>query len=327
MSGSLALDIGIVVIGRNEGQRLVDCLASLPKGVPVVYVDSGSTDDSVTHAKKAGAVVHSLDMSRPFSAARARNAGFEELDRRVAVTAVQFLDGDTVLQAGWLEAATAYLKTHTDVVAVAGRRREKFPEASWYNALCDIEWNTPIGEARAVGGDALYRADAFRVAGGFNPIVIAGEEPELCLRLRRSGGYIMRLDHDMTAHDAAIHSFGAWWKRAGRSGYAFALGALMHGRSEERYRVRETLRAIIWGGLLPFLALITLVTGPRWVPLIILGVYAVKWVRLGLRHKGKVPQPWRYAGFLMLTNIAEVRGIVQCGVETLTGKRKIMEYK
>jgi hypothetical protein len=40
-------DIGIVVIGRNEGDRLTRCLQSLQmENLPVIYVDSGSTDGS-----------------------------------------------------------------------------------------------------------------------------------------------------------------------------------------------------------------------------------------------------------------------------------------
>lgn len=48
--------VGAVIIGRNEGARLVACLASFPGWVrPLVYVDSGSTDGSVAAARAAGA--------------------------------------------------------------------------------------------------------------------------------------------------------------------------------------------------------------------------------------------------------------------------------
>ena len=39
--------LGIVTIGRNEGERLRRCLSSVVgRGMPVVYVDSDSTDGS-----------------------------------------------------------------------------------------------------------------------------------------------------------------------------------------------------------------------------------------------------------------------------------------
>ena len=45
---------GAVVIGRNEGVRLRRCLLSLRAGVDyVVYVDSGSTDNSLSKIGRA----------------------------------------------------------------------------------------------------------------------------------------------------------------------------------------------------------------------------------------------------------------------------------
>ena len=309
------LRVGIVVIGRNEGERLVRCLASLPPGLPPVYVDSGSTDGSPEAALAAGAEVVRLDMSRPFSAARARNEGFRRLEEIAHVDAVQFLDGDTVLRPDWLDAARVCLREAPTVVAVAGRRRERAPEASWYNHLCDREWDTPIGEAEAVGGDALYRADALRASGGFDPNVIAGEEPELCLRPPAE---------EMTLHDAAITRFSAWWKRAERSGYAAALGFLMHG--DTGFRGRETLRPIFWGLLLPLTAVVAgLLLG--WpIGLLLLAAYPLQVARLAWRLRAE-RHAVRLAVFAVLTNIAEMIGVARCLVETASGTRRIVEYK
>ena len=42
--------VGLVAIGRNEGERLRACLASARGAAQrLVYVDSGSTDDTVGH--------------------------------------------------------------------------------------------------------------------------------------------------------------------------------------------------------------------------------------------------------------------------------------
>ncbi len=213
--------LGAVAIARNEGERLQRCLRSLAgQCAAVVYVDSGSSDGSVEFARSLGVDVVELDMSKPFSMARARNAGFARLRAlQPGLRLVQFVDGDCELDAGWLPAACAWLEQHPETVAVCGRRRERFPEASVYNRLCDLEWNTPAGRVRSCGGDVLMRAEAFAAAGGFNEALIAGEEPELCLRLRQAGGFIDRIDVEMTRHDAAIRSFGAWWKRTLRGGY------------------------------------------------------------------------------------------------------------
>ena len=215
------MHVGVIAIGRNEGERLRRCLASVcGRGMPVVYVDSSSSDGSVALARSVGAEVVELDMSLPFSAARARNAGFERLVQ-VAPQAryVQFVDGDCEVVEGWIERAGKELDARPEVAVVCGRRRERHPEASVYNRLADVEWDTPVGETKGCGGDAMMRVQSFRQVGGFDPSVAAGEEPELCQRLRDKGHKVLRVDAEMTLHDSAMLHFGQWWKRAVRSGY------------------------------------------------------------------------------------------------------------
>ncbi len=251
--------VGVVVIGRNEGNRLKECLLSvLNQKTIVVYVDSGSTDGSVTLARSLGVHVVELDLSIPFTAGRARNAGFEHLLKINPDTEfVQFVDGDCRIVEGWLERAVQELVTQPNVVVVCGRRREEFPTHSIYNLLCDIEWNTPIGEAQACGGDSMMRVLALKQAVGFNPSLIAGEEPELCVRLRQAGGKISRIDTEMTQHDAQMTHFSQWWKRSLRAGHAYAEGSWIHGSSPERHWVKESRSIWFWGWQLPLLVVAT----------------------------------------------------------------------
>ncbi|MDF3128247.1 glycosyltransferase [Kiritimatiellaeota bacterium B1221] len=214
-------NVGIVTIGRNEGERLKRCLNSLSgKIAHMVYVDSGSTDGSGDFARSLNVDVVELDMTKPFSMARGRNAGAKRLlELQPELKYIHFVDGDCEVVPEWIPTAFAYLEAHPDVWVVCGRRRERFPENSIYNMMCDIEWNSPVGEAKSCGGDALMRAEAFQSVGGFEEALIAGEEPELCLRLRKAGGKIQRLDAEMTLHDANILQFKPWWKRNLRGGY------------------------------------------------------------------------------------------------------------
>lgn len=214
-------NVGVVVIGRNEGERLVRCLESLQGKSPcIVYVDSGSSDGSCEAAERLGALVVELDMTIPFSMARARNAGFARLKEAApGAEYVQFVDGDCEVVDGWLEQAIDALAANVEAGVVCGRRRERFPEKSVYNRLFDVEWNTPAGEAASCGGDAMMRVSVFENAGGFNEKLIAGEEPELCLRIRNEGWKIMRIDAEMTLHDANMLHFREWWKRNVRGGY------------------------------------------------------------------------------------------------------------
>jgi glycosyltransferase involved in cell wall biosynthesis len=249
--------IGLVAIGRNEGERLRRCLESaVGRGLRVVYVDSGSTDGSTAMARAMGVDVVDLDLSIPFTAARARNAGFEHLLRVCPnLEFVQFVDGDCVINDAWLAKAEAFLRERAEFAVVTGRRRERFPEASIYNRLTDVEWHTPIGEMHWCGGDTMMRASALKQVNGFDPSFIAGEEPELCVRLREKGWKIYRLDAEMTLHDADMHHFRQWWRRMLRTGYAFAEGARTHGHRPERYWVRDVRSGWIYGLILPALAL------------------------------------------------------------------------
>ena len=217
-------DVGIVAIGRNEGERAKTCLKSAIAGLGgaagVVYVDSGSTDGSPDFARSLGVAVVDLDPSEPFTAARARNAGLAGVP--ADLTYVQFLDADCELVEGWLATAVATLDAEEELAGVAGRRRERHPDATLFNKLCDMEWDTPIGETVAVGGDAMFRRTVLNAVGGFDPTLIAGEEPEMCLRMRELGFTLRRLDAEMTIHDAAMTSWRQWWIRNRRAGHAYA---------------------------------------------------------------------------------------------------------
>src|SRR5207248_7690312 len=136
---------------------------------------------------------------------------------------VQFVDGDCELASHWLDAAERALHDDANLVAVFGWLHERHPEASIYNRLCEVEWNlAPAGLSESCGGNALIRAAAFRAAGGFDAALPAGEEGELCLRLRRAGGTIRRLDVNMGWHDAGLTNWAQWWARAERFGIAAA---------------------------------------------------------------------------------------------------------
>jgi GT2 family glycosyltransferase len=307
-------DLGVVAIGRNEGERLRRCLRSLVgRGVPFVYVDSGSNDGSVDLARSMGSEVVELDMGRPFSAARARNAGYDRL-RAIApgVRYVMFLDGDCEVADGWLDRARLELEARPDAAVVCGRRRELFPEHSVYNRLADLEWDTPIGEAIACGGDSVIRAEAFEAVGGFDPTAAAGEEPQLCQRLRQAGWTVWRIDAEMTRHDLAMTRFRQWWRRHYRSGYN-GLDILTRFPGKDRLFADELRRARVWGIGWP-LAVIgagvvgRLIGGP-WGGLAAAGLVAttlpLQMARLALKIRKRVDGPRTAIAYGVLVTIAK----------------------
>jgi GT2 family glycosyltransferase len=332
---------GIVAIGRNEGLRLQRCLQALRAGTRTfVYVDSGSTDGSIAMARAAGAHVVELDMSRHFTAARARNAGFEHLMQVAPHTEfVQFVDADCELQPGWIEAGARALRARPDVAAVFGRRRERYPEHSVYNRLCDMEWDTPIGDSRSCGGDALVRTDAFRRVQGYDPGMIAGEEPDLCLRLSRLGLRILRIDAEMTLHDAAMTRWTQWWQRAVRTGHTSAELLAKYGAAPEHRRLRRAVSALFWGVGVPSIALAlivwALIAGNLVLlsatALVCLSAYAVLLARIRRRCRsaGHGPASARvYARSCVLAKLPETWGMLLYFARRSTGRKsRWIEYK
>ena len=329
--GSHQRTIGVVVIGRNEGQRLVRCLESaLPSGATVVYVDSNSTDDSVHTAGALGAHVVELSLEVPFTAGRARNAGFARLIQlEPGIEFVQFVDGDCTLANGWLEFAADFLRDRTNVAIVCGRRKELYPERSLYNRLCDIEWNTPIGDSDACGGDFMVRAHVFHSNGGFNGGLIAGEEPELCYRLRREGWLIHRADRLMTFHDAAMEHFHQWARRCTRSGYAYAARAALHWKDKKGYCWKENARILFWALILPIvIALLSIIFSMWWTVLV--AAYLIQFLRAirGSRASEGVAGRVSHAFWVMLSKWPELFGQVLFAKRLLRGQEQaIIEYK
>jgi GT2 family glycosyltransferase len=324
--------LGVVVIGRNEGERLLRCLASVSRGADaVVYVDSGSLDGSAARARGAGALVVELDSGRPFTAARARNAGFARLEYELPeLMWVQFIDGDCELEADWLEAAIRHLTERPDVAVVCGRRRERAPEVSIYNRLIDIEWDRPAGEVDACGGDALVRATSFRGVGGYDASLVAGEDPELCLRIRRAGGRIERLDRDMTRHDAALLRFGQWWRRQVRSGHAYAEAVHHHRHDPERHRVRRLASILLWAGALPLASAFVALTTSVWGLGLLAGL-AIPWLGAwrDARERRSPDDAALHATGCVLGKFAELEGVLAFAWNRLVRGResRLIEYK
>lgn len=317
-----ASDIGAVIIGRNEGERLLRCLPSVTSVVTrAVYVDSGSTDGSAKAALDAGLDVVELDGKTPFTAALARNAGFARLLERGAPQYVQFIDGDCELQPNWVEKARAFLEANSRTAVVCGRRRELFPEATIWNRLIDIEWNTPVGPSQACGGDSMMRSASFIEVGGFNNDLIAGEEPELCYRLRQIGWEIHRIDAEMTLHDAEMRRFSQWWKRSRRAGHTYAEGVAMYGLGPARYNVPRLRSTFLWGIGVPLGVILGTLATP-WSALLLL-TFPIQVLKLNLRGES-----WERAFFLTLGKLPEAQGALGYWIARLRRRKiRLIEYK
>lgn len=327
-AGTRPGEVGVVVIGRNEGARLELCLRSvLAHTRCIVYADSSSTDGSPAVARALGVTVLSLDDRQPHTAARGRREGLAELLRlHPDCEYVQFVDGDCVLAAGWWDAAIAFLLTHPKAGAVCGRRRELRPAASPYIHLCDEEWNTPVGLAEACGGDAMMRIAAVQAVGGFRSELRAGEEPELCSRLRRAGWQIWRIDADMTEHDAAIMHFSQWWKRSLRGGFGYAQVNRATRSSPEPLYLRQLQSAAFWVAAVPAISvLLSLLSGSALLLLAAPLLWLLQIARMAMRRDPGSAWSWQSAALLMIAKVPELAGALRFYLQRETSAP--LEYK
>jgi GT2 family glycosyltransferase len=323
-----------VVIGRNEGQLLAASLTSVRAAkLPLVYVDSGSTDRSPAIASSLQVAMVELDSARSFSAARGRNEGVDEALRLWPHTRyVMFLDGDCVLHPDFPSAAAAILETNSECAVVTGHLSERAPEASIYNRLCAIEWRSPVGPMQTMGGLGgimAVRVSAFRAVGGFNERAIAGEEPDFGVRLRLKGYSLIKIDRSMATHDAQMHRFNQWWWRAVRSGHAMAHRYASHGQTEFLEGRGEVRSAVFWGFLVPVAVLILL--GPtRGVSLWLLGGYGLLALRI-YRHYRKQGLSGSDARlitrFLIYAKFAEFFGILRYCFNRARGRFEVIEAR
>jgi GT2 family glycosyltransferase len=330
--------LGLVVIGRNEGDRLVHCLASVRSIPNRVYVDSGSTDGSIGAALREGVSTVELEIPPGFTAARARNAGLVKLlAEHPDLEFVQMVDGDCEIHQDWIPAGLAALHGEPGLAAVYGRLRERFPTRSVYNAIFDNEWNVPIGEAEIIGGIVLLRVSALRQVNFYDPNIIAGEEPDLAMRLRKRGWRLRRIDAEMGSHDADMTRFSQWWIRTRRTGHAFAELAYRHPDARKPNWQRMTLSIIFWGGLAPptlaIAVFLAIYASPSWwfVAGLALLAWPVRFVRIARRQFARGLTP-RVAGasslLLTIGRIPEFMGFAQYHRNRLMGRAsRLIEHK
>ena len=326
--------VGVVVIGRNEGERLRNCLQSIQNtSCPTVYVDSGSTDDSVAIARSFDAEVVQLNLDRPFSAARARNEGFARLlGFCPSARFVQFIDGDCALLDGWLEAAANALLEDSKRAAVVGHLLERNADASSYNRLCALEWKSQPGDLQdfgGLGGIAMIRSEVLNRLGGYNPDVIAGEDSELGVRMGLAGYKVTKIDHAMATHDANMTSFRQWWKRSVRAGHAIGQRAHLNGKSALRDCVRERNSTLFWGIGLPCAIAVT-APASHGLSLVALSCYLILGWRVWSNRRKQGDSrgdALLYARFLLLAKFANAVGLLRFFINRIARRYEIIEYK
>ncbi len=328
--------LGVVIIGRNEATHLHACLASVrairgvPGSVPTIYVDSGSSDGSPRLAAEAGVQVIELATTKP-TAALGRNAGWRALGSEL----VLFLDGDTTLDPDFPRLAIEALGRDPQIVAVWGHRREIHTDRSIYNRVLDLDWVYAAGFTDYCGGDVLMRRSALEAAGGYDAELIAGEEPELCRRLRARGGKILHVDAPMTGHDLALGRFRQYWRRAVRTGYAYAEVSRRYRHTPDPLWLKESRGNLVRGGFwigTPILAAGASIAARSPLPVLawvaLLGALAL---RSAWKTRWKTRDRVALAAYGLHSHLQQIPvlwGQVRYALERVRGKKAaLIEYK
>ena len=308
----LIRNVGVVVIGRNEAVRLQSTLqAVVMAGVPLIYVDSQSKDNSVELARSLDVEVLTLSEEKPVNASRARNEGARVLISEFPqLSCIQFLDGDTVLNTDWLAAAFMYMESNSSVGFVCGQLREKDRDENIYRRLCDMEWRweaTKDAEPCRIGGMGMMRLSAYVSSGGYDESLIAGADPELYARLEKAGWALHVLQDAMGIHDSGMQSFQQWWTRNLKSGFGFANGQATGAWGRERRS------AILWGGIIPLSLIVMTILISSWTLLLLL-VYPLNVYRIWVSPAKKgfsQNDRWLYASACMASKVSQFMGIVK----------------
>ena len=134
---------------------------------------------------------------------------------------------------------------------VTGHLREREPNASVYKQAVRAGMEFASGRHLAQepsGGIMMVRITAFCDVGGFNERAIAGEEPDLAVRLS------VALDTQMkkisapmaTQRCVQIFRFSQWWRRAVRGGHALAHQYVTNGHLPAgNVDLRDAKRAVL----------------------------------------------------------------------------------
>jgi glycosyltransferase involved in cell wall biosynthesis len=195
--------LSIVLIACNQAwnvPRLIRSALEASRFVParqVVLVDSASTD-----ATAALAARHPIGVIRihgdgaPLTPAAGRYVGTTHTSGEL----ILFLDGDMELVPGWLEAAFAALREDPSAAAVTGELIDRTPEEDGPPPAATEGRRATATPVAHAGGAALYRRAVLEEVGTFDPWLHAEEEPELCLRIRRRGHRVIRLDLPIAVH-------------------------------------------------------------------------------------------------------------------------------
>jgi len=318
---------GVIVIGHDRNSPEA-AIRSAGDGCAIVFVSIGGDKEANAIARQAGAIVVDENEQALSTGGRARNAAYRQL-KKIAphIKFVQFIDAECALDPDWIGAAQKFMNRRAEVAIVEGWLTSASEKSLDHLIVADQTRHAINGETQTtIGGSALMSTEKFEAVGGFRGDLLTSETADLCIRLRRRGGHIWRLEDTMMMCNPSRSIRKGWWSSAVKRGYQNAYSVSLHGGPPERLGVMGVARAVFWGFLFPAAVLSAAILGAAGAamfspltsaPLVaglVLGfggaVYVAKILAATVRHGIFAPSSWSFGYCTVIGRFAEFFGVM-----------------
>lgn len=287
--------VSILIKALNEERHIAACIEAALReaasvGGEVVLVDSLSTDRTLEIARRYPIRIVQFANIEDRGCGAAVQLGYQHAEGEF----IYVLDGDMILQPGFLGLALAVLRDDPALAGVGGRLVDTivFTASDHKRAQAASRLQVPR-DVEELGGGGLYRQVAIEAVGYLaHRWLPAFEEAELGMRLRAAGWRLRRLPDTAVSHSGhaesdlgmmrrlwrnrRAHAGGmllraalgtAWWKAACRKQWHVLLTIVLHGLvltgglllagplSLSPVMLIGGAEALLWGGMLGILSM------------------------------------------------------------------------
>ena len=247
--------VSVILKTLNEEARIGPAIESVQAaleaiGGEVIVADGGSRDGTLVVAANYPVRVVQLEPAIRPSCGIGPQLGFQ-YSREPFIC---LIDGDMLLDPGFLPAAFAYLEANPKVAGVTGHVEEMNDTSLEYvRRGRRISPENRIGSIDRMNGGGLYRRKAIDQVGYLSDRNLHGyEEFDLGVRLRAQGWTLHRLDRSFVRHFGHALNAYALLVRRWRSGYLQGIGELLRaaiGKPQWKQLIAELPELKLWAAV------------------------------------------------------------------------------
>jgi glycosyltransferase involved in cell wall biosynthesis len=231
MSMDVKITVSIIIKTLNEEQHIAACLTAAVReaetvGGEVVLVDSLSTDRTLAIAKQFPIRIVQFQHKQDCGCGAATQLGYQS----ALGDFIYVLDGDMVLQPGFLALALKTLQADASLAGVGGKLMDNqirtVADQNRSTRIASVQENQYVKD---LGGGGLYRRAAIESAGGYlaHRGLVSLEESELGARLVAAGWRLLRLTDVSVVHTGHAESNWQMLRRLWRARRPHAIGVTL----------------------------------------------------------------------------------------------------